>query len=260
MHCQLNNGALAVVKYPNNIEGPLVLINELLSYKIARAIGVKTPDCGICILDARASFGNEYQDQINSNDEIKINEDNYGICFYSEYIPYTIPLNPTFVKRLSNLDDFQSMIIFDHIIYNKDRHNGNILVDASKMIFYAIDHSHVFKNECIWDALAFKQGINEKDYNDDTIIKNNLETYKWIWKEKKFDQSLAKEQIQNFSSILTSKFISDIISQLPENWVNGIPKKDIEWLEKYLNYRIDNLENIVNNIYKSKEELFYEKN
>ena len=261
IHCNLNDGTMAIVKYPNNLEGNLILFNEFISYKIAEVIGLKVPSFGICELDGRAAFGNEYASQIKSDSNAEIiTSDNFGICFYSEFIRNTMPFKPFFIRDLSNLENFQLMIIFDHIIYNKDRHPGNILISPVENIFYAIDHSHVFKNQCIWDSISFEQGIASNDYCDKDIVELNSDTYESIWRTKKFDIQLAKKQAEEIQSILTPRCISDIINQLPKEWFSYISLTDLKSLEKYLNYRILNLQSVIDTIYEAKEELFHEKN
>lgn len=152
------------------------------------------------------------------------------------------------------------MILFDHVIYNKDRHVGNILIDLKSKTFYAIDHSHVFKNQSLWDSITFSQGMSENDYADKIIVEYNSDTYKPIWQIKKFDENLAKIQADEFKSILTPNLINDIISQLPDEWNGFATQKDLSALVEYLNYRISNLQNIVQTIFETKEEMFHEKN
>lgn len=257
----MDNGKTAVVKHPNNVEGNLILLNEYISFKIAKALSIKTPDCGLCILNEKSSFGSEYSNQLTTDKyAIKITPEHYGVCFYSEFIPYIFPFKPAALKTLLNIEDFQKMILFDHIIYNKDRHEGNILIDLKNKVFYAIDHSHVFKNQSLWDHIAFEQGIKECDYKDKIIVQYNSDTYIPIWQAQSFDLNLAQTQANEFQTILTPQLIGDIINQIPEEWKNYASKKDLHALAEYLNYRINNLQEIVNIIFEAKEELFNEKN
>lgn len=224
-------------------------------------LNINTPACGLCVLDEKAVFSNYYSSQLTSDkNAVEIIPNNYGLCFYSEFLSFAAPFKPAYIRNLLNFEDFQKMIIFDHIIYNKDRHPGNILIDLKSKMFYVIDHSHVFKNQSLWDYIAFSQGIAENDYNDKIITEYNMDTYEHIWRIKKFDVELAKIHANEFKSILTPEFINDIINQLPDEWKNYAGQRNLDSLIEYLNYRIKNLPNIVNTIFEAKEEMFHEKN
>lgn len=212
------------------------------------------PEGGLCTLDERAAYSPVFACQ----KEKIICSDNYGTCFYSKYIDKIIPFTYATARRISDFENFQKMIIFDHIIYNKDRHFGNILFDASMYKFYPIDHSHVFKNQTIWDKCCFEQGIEDNDYNDKHIITSNFDTYDSVWVNQKYDYNLAIHQAENIAKILTPSLISDIIKQVPSEWTTEIPREDIECLNKYINYRIAHLKDIVLMIYKAKEEKYHD--
>lgn len=249
INCILDDNTRAVVKYPNNNQGNLVLINEYLAYKIAEAINISTPSYGLCLLDENSVSSSEFKSQQNSYNIIKKN--NYGICFYSSFIPNLIPLRPTFARKISNPDGFQKMIIFDHLIYNRDRHNENVGICLDDMKFYAIDHSHSFKNRlyettCIWEEKDFMNGIELKDYNSTDILESNKEVYDTMWSTKAFNKKIALEQSYEIQKILTENFIRNIINSLPSSWSEQIKTTDLIALEKYINYRIIHLPDIIN--------------
>lgn len=237
---------MAVVKYPNNNEGPLVLINEFVAYKIAEAMNINIPSCGLCTLNSDSNFGPEFQTQQELNNIIT--KDNYGICFCSSYIKMAIPFKPSFARMVCNIEDFQKIVLFDHIIYNKDRHEGNILLCTNdmKIYVYIIDHSHIFKNQCIWDRYSFSQGIEDNDYKDNDILIANQTIYNAFWKIKAFNKENALKQSQTIQSILTKDFIRDIIDSLPQPWCKEVNPKDLIALEGYINYRIIHLPDIIN--------------
>lgn len=242
--CVLNNGMQAVVKYLNNCSGNLVLINEYLAYKIAIKICLNVPQSGFCILDDRYISSEEFM-KLQACEEFKLFPDNYGIGFYSSFISQGVPMSFGLVPNINNLDDFYRMIIFDHLIYNKDRHPGNIIVSLNKPIrFFAIDHSHVFKNQTIWDQYAFRQGIKNDDYKDLDILQLNKEVYDYFLTTISIDNKKLLSLRDEIFDCLSAQFYHNIISELPEQWTKCLTCEDIVSLEQYLNYRTSHLNEI----------------
>lgn len=242
--CVLDDGTQAVVKYLNNCGGNLVLINEYLSYKIAMAIYLNVPQSGFCILDNKYTPSEEFI-KLQTCEDVNLLSDNYGIGFYSRFISQGVPMSFGLVPNISNLDDFYRMVLFDHLIYNKDRHPGNIIVSLNKPIrFFAIDHSHVFKNQTIWDQYAFKQGIKNDDYKDLDILQLNKEVYDYFLSSLSIDNEKLLSLKNEIKDCLSAEFYSDIIKELPEEWLSCLSKEDIIALESYLNYRTEHLDEI----------------
>ena len=234
----LDNGQEVVVKYINNCEGNLVLINEYISYCIAKAMCVPTPDFGICLLDS----------SVNVACDFNLTTANYGPAFYTVFVKKTMPLLASgFISLPKNIESFINILLFDHIIYNKDRHPGNFLYSQDGELF-AIDHSHVFKNQCIWDRFAFSQGMTNNDYLDKEILEFNQETYSILFEKLR----LKRDSFNNISNLvktnLTEEYIRSIFEKLPSCWTNDIPTEDLTHLEKYINYRISHIDDIVNMI------------
>ena len=217
------------------------LINEYLSFKIAEKLNLNVPRCGLCILNEDVLVPeNVAQSQFAPKTE------NCGVSFFSEYITRTTPVRLGLVPKLKNKEEFFKMVLFDHLIYNKDRNPGNILIKVqSGFTLYLIDHSHVFKNQCIWDQYTFLQGIRDRDYLDLTILEYNDDVYGMFWKQLGFDEQLAKSVAVAFKDILKPEAVSNILGQLPPEWSNIISKQDYLALEKYINYRASHLLDMV---------------
>lgn len=244
--CILSNGDYAILKYPNNPEGNLILINEFISYKLAEILELDTPDFGICELTHECS--------IPSN--INISDSNYGLCFYSKFINKAVPFSPSIILSVKNKEQFKKLIIFDHLIYNKDRHKGNILITISKDIkMLAIDHSHVFKNQSIWDKNTFIQGMKNSDYLDTDILEYNEYTYKSLFEIINFNSENTEKFIHLIKFKLTESIINDIISLLPSSWLKCVDELDIKYLIEYLMYRIEHIDKTVNMIIEERKRL-----
>lgn len=234
----------AVVKYPNNPSGNLVLINELLSYKIAVKVGLDVPNCGICNLDETYSMADKFATYIKQED-CEFSEQNYGMCFFSTFIDRMVPLSAGIVPHISNRENFYTMVLFDHLVYNKDRHPGNLLVQTTKPIrYFAIDHSHVFKNQTIWDRYALRQGIAANDYLNKEILELNDDVYSYFFSCMGLDLELFGAARRSIEESLDQGFYHNIIRELPEEWAKEVNDEDLRALEEYLVYRTKHLEDI----------------
>lgn len=244
--CVLSNGDYAILKYPNNPEGNLILINEFISYKLAEILGLDTPGYGIC----------EFTPECSIPSNINVSDSNYGLCFYSKFINKAVPFSPSKISSVVNKEQFNKLIIFDHLIYNKDRHEGNILITISKDIkMLAIDHSHVFKNQSIWDKNTFIQGMKNSDYLDTDILEYNDYTYKSLFEIINFNNENTHRFTRLIKLNLTESIINDIISSLPSSWIKYVDELDIKYLIKYLIYRVEHIDETVSMIIEERKRL-----
>lgn len=231
--CTLSNDKRAVVKIFNNCQGNLTLVNEFICYNLACAFGLPMPISGICKCD---------KDTIDSFNYI--NDNNYGYGFYSTYLEKNTLLKFGIMKHISNLDIFLKVVIFDHLIYNTDRNIGNLLVEYRKenILVSVIDHSHVFKNQTIWDFNCFETGIEECDYADNEIMVSNEQLYQMFYRTKNFARESLISCAHEMQSILTENLLDNIILQIPYEW--HVNSRDISALKKYILYRMEHMDQI----------------
>lgn len=214
---------LVVIKLMDNPEGPLVLFNEYLCYRLAILIGLPMPKSGV------ATFNGDF-------------------CFYSAALPKVTILNHAIMRSISNLNVFYSIILFDHIISNKDRNIGNLLVQyyKNRITLFVIDHTHVFVNGAIWDSSCLKRSELQKDYLDTDILCMNNVLYDCFFQNIDYDNGEFKKLIPIFSQAITEKKIREIISEIPIEW---LPKNDdVEALIHYIIYRINHLNELCSTI------------
>ena len=232
LNAKLINGTYAVVKTFNNPYGNLVLFNEYVCYQICESLKIPIPPSGICIIDkdtkCRAGFKFDY-DACS------------GLGFYSTRIDKTTLLVPNVVRFISNRECFYKIILFDHVVYNKDRNKGNVILSATKkdVRMFAIDHTHVFKNQSIWDAVCLKQGIKGNDYNDDIILKQNSEIYDMFRLPGGLDRDKLTDAAEVFKEIINRPFIQKVINSVPDEWKTD--PVDAAALEEYLLYRMEHI-------------------
>lgn len=233
----LDDDTLVVVKLFNGPEGSLVLFNEYFCYRLAILLGLDMPVSGICLLDSATII---YNDCVLS--------DHMGYAFYSTYIKKAVIPNEAIIGQIKNKEDFYKLLLFDHIIFNKDRNPGNLLVQYYKknIVFKVIDHSHVFVNEAIWDRNCLKMAREDQDYRSTHILENNEYMYSMFFHNLAID----KAHLECFKELFQKKVSADnmrrIIDDIPSEWM---PKPDdVEELLIYLCYRVKHFDDICETI------------
>ena len=230
---KLDNNKTVITKLFNNEQGNLTLVNEYICYKLALALQLPVSKSGICICDAQTLDLNNC-----------ISPSNYGPCFYSTYVGKSTPLKAGIVRLLSNIDIFYKLLLFDHIIYNKDRNIFNLLTTYTKtdISFRLIDHSHVFKNETLWDSNCFKYGMQDFDINDTDILLSNQPMYTMFLQSMSFEKVKLWNAKDIFIKTINEKMLLEIIEELPTEW--DLKKENSDALIEYLLYRVYYIENI----------------
>lgn len=238
LRCILDNGERAVVKVFNNEQGNLTLVNEYICYKLAKILGIPMPLSGMCFCD---------DDTIDINHELS--DENKGYGFFSTYIEKSAILKAGIMRHVVNIDIFYKVVIFDHLIYNKDRNIANLLVEYSirGIKITVIDHSHVFKNETIWDARCFEIGMDEDDYLDEEIMRSNDDIYKMFTQTITVEYEKLVETAKEVQRVLTNEMIDEIIKSVPSEW--NVSEGDLLALKEYLIYRKKYLREICDVIY-----------
>lgn len=230
MRAILDDNQEVIVKLFNNVEGNRTLVNEIVSYKIASLLKLPVVESGICRLNASAIINND-----------SATCENFGPCFYSKYLPKAATPKIGIMRLLENIDDFYKLLLFDHIIYNKDRNIYNLLVTYNKdnKSFRLIDHSHVFKNETIWDANCFRQGINNLDAKDTHILSSNKDLYSLFYRSMDFNKEKLYSLTRFFKERITRHQLDTILKDIPIEW--GVSDDEKDALSEYILYRTSNI-------------------
>ena len=167
------------------------------------------PESGVALIDEQTT-DNTYT----------ITDKSLGHCFYSTQIVKADKLLPSIMGFIDNKEMYEKTILVDHLIYNKDRNSGNILISYKKAekVLYVIDHTHVFKNEAIWDANCLIIGMKENDYQDCAII-DSSESYSLFASDKPITLKSLKSVASTFKEKCDIKLISKVVEDLPEDWL-----------------------------------------
>jgi len=230
----LDSGDRVIVKPFNNIQGNLVLVNEYICYRLCTKLDIPIPKAGIALISERTECLCEPP---------VYSAENYGYCYFSKRIDKVTIINRGIIPRITNKADFYKIILFDHLIYNKDRNRGNLLVTSVKNPkLYAIDHTHVFKNQSIWDKNCLQRGMDSDDFNDLDIIKSNEKIYNYFWEYLNKDPAILLRLADEYKNKLNYTDLEMFINELPEQW--HIPDEDALALKEYLIYRLNHMEDM----------------
>lgn len=243
----LEDSGISVLKYETNLQGKKILFNELVSYLIAKKVDITMPSSGVCRITSETLYEKE-------NLKLKqVYDDNKNrCCFFSKAVPKATRLNCGIIRDIENKDNFEKILLLDHIIYNKDRNQGNILVNLNKdqKKMYIIDHTHVFKNETIWDKYCFEQGMKAKDYMDNDIFIANKYYYNMFFNGKDITQQSLLREAMLFKQKINEETLEEIFSSVPKEWL--VDFDDLKALKRYLLYRLEHVEDIINVILSNK--------
>lgn len=222
-----------IVKTFNGPEGPLVLFNEYICYRLAILLDIPMPASGICLIDHNTTIYNNC-----------MSSEQFGYGFYSTYLNKSVTLVDTIIPMLKNKEDFFKILLFDHMIFNTDRNSGNLLVQYYKnnISLQVIDHSHVFINQAIWDAGCLKRGIADKDYFSTQILDANNYLYSMFFHNMYVTEKCFEELNAEFRNKITEKVIRNILLDVPEEWMPI--SRDIDALIEYILYRVEHLNDI----------------
>lgn len=226
-----------VVKTNNNIEGNKTLVNEYICYLLALQLELPVINSGLCYIDNDTIICQNVKDMEDFSEKC------FGLGFYSEYMDgATVIGSEKMIKLTENYKWLiPKLMLFDHLIYNKDRNKGNLLIKLGKnnRKLLVIDHSHTFNLETLWDRIQLKSKIQEKDYLDEYIMEKNAYIYSRLKKSMELDLIIMQDTLDYFKSKLNEKIISDIINKVPEEWESN--KEELLALKEYIIYRFSKL-------------------
>jgi hypothetical protein len=235
-------GTHVFIKTFNNRWSNKILINEYICLKLGKLLGLPIPDGGVCCITDQTDISNVEPD-------LDYDEHITGKGFYSKRIERSTKFirSHSIVSNIENKYDINKIILFDHLIYNNDRHEGNLMFsmggDIKGYRMHIIDHSHVFNLHYTWNAVKIQQLIHDEDYNDTKILRCNYhETYEVFNELNIITRTDLENEIILFKSRIDEEILRGIVKDIPEEWITDI--NDIEKLIDYIMYRLYNLDNM----------------
>ena len=238
------DGVPYAIKTFNNEQGNKTLINELVAYILIKKLELEIPECALAYIDKNTHIDN------NVHDNEWFTDDCYGLAFCSRYEARVTVLSSAKMVKLAENAKFliPKLILLDHLIYNKDRNKGNILITTCKKCkkLLLIDHTHIFNLETLWDSISLKQKIEDEDFKDDWIMRKNSYLYSKFLEAFPVTIVDMKEAVSYFKERLSVDFFHTIKQHIPIEWESD--SQEIDALIEYIIYRfehIDYYENLV---------------
>lgn len=198
---EADDDGLYVVKFRGAGQGILALIAELIAGEIGRALGLRVPE--IVYIGIDAALGRNEPDY-----EIRqLLKASAGLNLALDYLPGSTMFDPA-ARDQAAPSEASLIVWFDAFTQNVDRtpRNANLLVWHRKL--YPIDHGAALFFHHDWLTME------KKIISPFTEIEHHI-LLPWA---SEIDEAskLAHEKI-------TERLLGEIISQVPDVWLEGIP-------------------------------------
>ena len=173
---------------------------------------------------------------------------NYGYAFYSTFMPKTTKLLSSVISLMKNKEVFIKVLLFDHLIFNRDRNEGNLLVRFYKddVSLKVIDHTHVFINGAIWDSNCLKLAMKENDLFSMEVLKCNERLYSMFYTNISITKEALEQAGIEFRNRINCDVIKKYIEECPQEWRPTRESENV--LVEYLMYRINHFDVIISTI------------
>lgn len=211
---------LLVLKCQNKYQTGKALFNELIGYRLARALSLPVPEQQLIYLS---------QDMIDANKQFQEINAQAGICFASRCINAT------------NKEDFAGILLIDQLLENIDRgaNRGNWLFEKETKRIVLIDFGAIFRIAQIWDQYSLSQDMEMPL----TVLEElNGPLYQAMIKQIKGKQAFAK--IEQRIDDLSDDAKADIFREIPlTDW--GITNEDLQAAKKFIYFQLNRCQEIV---------------
>lgn len=209
-----SNGKSYIAKFPGNPDGTKVLINEYICAELAKLLKLPVPNYELINVPNIFQFKNILTDI----DMIS------GTVFCSEWLEKSTKLpDYQILTKIDNKYDPIKILIFDVIIENNDRNEGNLLINLKNKTLVMIDHSHVFIKEALWNAKNLKELANE-DFDLSKMNKITFDNLLLCLNDRNY-VSTINEYVNEIKNI-SSENLDYILSKIPNDWKITVEEKE----------------------------------
>ena len=220
------------MKYPRNRFGTIVLVREWIGSCIAKLLGIAVPEFGVCYLSDDLIMNSEFSDP----DYGYLTMDNAGYAYYSVLLPSGVPIQREWLIN-HNTHDLAGIVIYDFVLNNCDRHEGNILQlinDRNRVI--CIDNSHIVTDKKDRTPNYSDYLSDDKVYDISFYLKDK-ELYNLFLKDIDDDEfeQLGRQAMYK----LSYKNIYDIKESIPRDWRVQVGESTIVGLIEIIQKRVE---------------------
>ena len=174
----------------------------------------------------------------NTNDNEEIDKRNAGLAFYTKDYSSSVPPSRAMLALVENKET-ERLILFDHVVNNCDRHNGNLIIDLSKAAkLYIIDNSHIIK-EGISSNIEWE--LTDEAIFSKRILEKNKDIYDLLCNTVGYDEEKLLLEAQKIKEAITQEILIEIKSSIPEEWIISIGKETLDQIFKVLDKRLKNI-------------------
>lgn len=247
VRCRLKNGMNVVVKYMRNPAGQQALVNEWIGSNVADIIGLTIPEYGIC------NLSKEVIQRTNNNEEIDVR--NAGYAFYTKEYSKTIPVFPRGMLSSVKNHETEKLILFDYLVNNNDRHDGNLLCDISNgATLYSIDNSHIITEE---PKIPFdlEEALDDAKILSNGILCTNRYIYELLCTEVGYNESEIRRCASKIKEILTANVWLEIKNSIPYEWYHSVGEAHVNQMFEVLEKRSSLLSEIAEMIIEERRKL-----
>lgn len=214
VRCRLKNGMDVVVKYMRNPAGQQVLVNEWIGSNIADICGITIPEYGVCNLSKEVI--------LRTNDNEDIDDRNAGYAFYTKLYSKVIPVYPRGMLSSVSNHETEKIILFDHLVNNNDRHDGNLLCDISKgAVLYTIDNSHIITGEPKV-PFVIENALDDSIIFSNAILNVNKDVYELLCTQVGYNESKVREYALEIKEKISESVLYDIKESIPSEWCQSV--------------------------------------
>lgn len=233
IRCSLENGMTAVVKYMRNPYGQRVLINELVGTCIADELGLIIPEFGIC------NISESVIESTNTNEEIDTTNSGYG--FFSNSYSTAIPLVPYLLPDVQ-VKQTELLMLFDNIVNNCDRHDGNILLEVKsppRLLF--IDNSHILFHE---RTIDIQKELSPSSILSTKVMESNRDIYDNLCYRVGYSEETLISEATRIQSTLSETILGNIKHLIPDCWIQSTGQEYINNMFLVIQHRLAALTDI----------------
>ena len=239
LRCYIKGIGDTYVKYIGNPVGTQVLINEWIGACIADIIELPIPEYGICYI----SENDIYNSKIEEMDVT-----NTGKAFYTRALTKAVPVNRGLLRSVINRN-VETILVYDHLVNNCDRHRGNVLCDLScgpKVVL--IDNSTLFSDNYRYDSHILLEELKIDKIISGNIVSKNHEIYDMLIDSFGLNKELLISKADDAKKLLSNDLLDSIIKSIPQEWVEHEGRENVGLLLEQVCLRRDNMRAICEQI------------